>query len=555
MISTKCLILFSCFVLFISIYITILIQLKDFEDEVKNYDFFSSVSCRLEDSANPVDQPISALIYGRRCKFNSLCYRVDSQEFIFIRDDRRSGLFNLPADRFSPALQYLGSVGHNKFHFNYVEVDHSEYRQLLADHKLVRIKGLTLIFSRFKPDNLMHFVHDDLLPLYNTLQSILFASLDQKPERKLNFFLFDDYFRIESDHYSRSFYLSLFKNVQLFYKNDFKAGNQLICFEDAEIGLDKGTVWYDYGFKRPQFAVNKTAGQKQLIRLYTNLIREAMVKQTVCSEQYTVLLSRTRSRLILNEDELVDQLEKSFDRKVLKIDLDNGLDSVESLIRIFSCTRLMIGMHGAGLIFALFLPSGSTLIELFPYKTNPSYYTPYRQLASLCDLHYFSWSNSLKANNFYNFKYLTEAIKEKIRRDEEVEPAKCCDESYFLFRIYQDTVLDRSEMAKLFERVKSEVGCVNDEKMVKLWTKSIAPSGVRANCSRSNGTIVLSWTKPWNMIDLAGIEYEVLISIQKNSTMYSTKENRLVIDIGDQNEILVWIRPKYGPFNDKPLYC
>lgn len=554
MINPKCLTLSACFVLFLSIYITILVQLKDFEDEVKNFDLFSSVSCKYEDNLSH-GKPKSASIYGRRCRFSNLCYRVDSREFVFIQDRQRSLLLNLPADRFSPSLQYLGSVEHNNFHFHYVEVDHSEYRRVFADHKLVRITGLTLIFSRFKPDNLMHSIHDDLLPLYNTLHSLQFGSSDDG-KRKLNFFLFDDYFRLESDYYSRSLYLTLFKDVQLFYRSDFKqTSNQLICFEDAEIGLEKGTVWYDYGFKRHQFAVNKTASQKQLIQLYTDRIREAIVRRPVCSELYTVLLSRTRSRLILNEDELVDQLEKSFGYKVLKLDLDNGLDSLESLIRFFSCTSLLVGMHGAGLIFALFLPQNSNLIELFPYKTNPSYYTPYKQLASLRDLNYFSWSNKNRTNNFYNFQYLTEAIKEQIRRDEEVEQTKCCDEPYFLFRIYQDTVLDRDEMSKLFETVKETKRANVEEKNEEWLAKSVAPSSVRADCSRSNRTIVLNWTKPWNVKDLPGIEYEVLVSIQSSSNMYSTSENRLTIETGDQDEILVWVRAKYGPFNDKPLHC
>ena len=545
MISAKCLTLSACLVLFISIYITILVRLRDFEDEVKNFDLFSSVSCSYED--NTASEPKSpSSIYGRRCQFVNLCYRVDRQEFVFIQDRQRSLLLNLPADRFSPALQYLGSVQHNNFHFHYVEVDQSEYRRLFADHKLVRITGLTLIFARFKPDNLMHSIHDDLLPLYNTLQSIQFGASEIK--RKLNFFLFDDYFRVESDHHSRSLYLTLFRNVQLFYRGDFRASNQLICFENAEIGLEKGTVWYDYGFKRPQFAVDKTDGQKQLIQLYADRIREAIVKRPVCSESYTVLLSRTRSRLILNEDELVDQLEKSFGNKVLKLDLDNGLDSLESLIRFLSCTSTLIGMHGAGLILALFLPKNSNLIELFPYKTNPVLYTPYKQLASLRDLNYFSWSNKNHTNNFYNFQYLTEAIKEQIRRDDEVEPAKCCDEPYFLFRIYQDTVLDRHEMSRLFEAVKKR------SEGEEFSPKSVAPSGVRADCSRSNGTIEISWIKPWNVKDPPDIEYEVLVQ-SSTANMYSTKENRLTIEAGDQSEILVWVRAKYGPFNDKPLYC
>lgn len=559
MLNVKCLILLSCLVLFLSIYVTIIIQFKDFEQDVKNYDLFSSVSCTLEDIFIDSTKR-SSQILNRRCKFKNLCYKIDDQEFVFIFDKKRSLLINLPEDRFSPTLQYLGSVEHNKFHFNYVEVNYSDYKELFSKHKLVLIKDWTLIFSRFKPDNLMHSLHDDLVPLYHTLKSSnLFENENNKA--KFNLFFFDDYFKIENDFYSRSFYSTLFKhNANLFYKYDFKAIDQLICFEKIEIGLKKETIWYDYGFTKYQSSINKTVNEKQLIQQYADEMKSLVVKESKCNEFNSILLSRRRSRLILNEDELIKLIDQSFNYKVIKVDLEN-VKSLENLIRTFKCTKLMIGMHGAGLIFSMFLPKNSILIELFPYKINSSFYTSYKQLANILDLNYFSWSNKNRSNNFYNFKYLKEEIKDKIERDIEVEQTKCCDEPYFMFRIYQDTVLDQTEMKQLFYAIK-------DKKNQNNQNRLIAPSKVQIiNCSRISLTnqtkITLNWTKPWNTLNLKNIQYDLLVNFENQSNMFSTKDNRLVIDVSkfnlNRHQILIWIRAKNlnlnGPFDDRPVYC
>ena len=387
MFNTKCIILSSCFILFLSIYITILFQLKNFnEKEVQNSDFYSSVNCNSN---------------AGRCRFKNLCYKVDNQEFVFILNEERSLLVNLTEDRFSPSLQYLSSIEHNNFYFNYVDIDYSDYKKLLSNYKVIFIKDQTQIISRFKPDNLMHSIHDDLLPLYHTLNLKQFNSKESLSKLRFNLFIFDSYFKIENDYFSRNLYLTIFKNVNLFYKHDFKAKDQLICFEDVEIGLERATLWYDYGFGRFQALIDKTVNEKQLIKFYTNEIRNLAIKKLICTEHYAVLLSRTRSRLILNEDELLKQLGEAFDYKVIRIDLDNELDnSLESLIKLLSCTKLMLGMHGAGLVLAMFLPKNSNLIELFPYKIIPSYYEPYKQLARIYDLNYFSWSNKVKSNSF-----------------------------------------------------------------------------------------------------------------------------------------------------------
>lgn len=50
-------------------------------------------------------------------------------------------------------------------------------------------------------------------------------------------------------------------------------------------------------------------------------------------------------------------------------------------------TDILVGVHGAGLAHAMFLPPGSALVEIFPREYSEK---GYRNLAKLRDLHYFS---------------------------------------------------------------------------------------------------------------------------------------------------------------------
>jgi len=74
------------------------------------------------------------------------------------------------SDRFDPALLDMSTVAnHSGQYFNYADVLAMTAEQLLgASTRLVG--GTSLIFRRFHPDNLMHVLHDDLLPLYDTLR-------------------------------------------------------------------------------------------------------------------------------------------------------------------------------------------------------------------------------------------------------------------------------------------------------------------------------------------------------------------------------------------------
>ena len=60
---------------------------------------------------------------------------------------------------------------HNIQYLHYDDVPASALQAVLDGRPLWMVKGPSHLFRRFKPDNIMHAIHDDVLPLYATLRA------------------------------------------------------------------------------------------------------------------------------------------------------------------------------------------------------------------------------------------------------------------------------------------------------------------------------------------------------------------------------------------------
>ena len=166
---------------------------------------------------------------------------------------------------------------------------------------------------------------------------------------------------------------------------DDMAADAVTCFETAHIGISKATLWYQYGFSRPQTQIDHL-DKVQVGRLISRF-REHVVGHTrsayPVSEKESpliVIFSRTQNRLILNENELATAL-SSLGMEVVFVRLEETrvVDMVHTLMR----AKIAIGMHGSILILVMFMPRGSLLVELFPFAVPADNYTPYKTMASL----------------------------------------------------------------------------------------------------------------------------------------------------------------------------
>ncbi|XP_023244317.1 protein O-linked-mannose beta-1,4-N-acetylglucosaminyltransferase 2-like [Centruroides sculpturatus] len=531
--------------------------IRERKQNISEDGIYSSVWCRGSNNTN------------RKCRFKNLCYWPRSKEYIFFHHEK-SILSGVPNNRF-PVLVDLSSVDdHNTQYFTFVDLPHS----VSNDFKIEFINKSTLIFNRFNPDNLMHVFHDDLLPVYATLNEICHKIDDCKVQL---FF---------SENRGPGPYYELYKifNVAPLIR-ELKL-ETLYCFKNAWLGLNKMTTWYDYGFKVPQGPLmdKDWTMMSRIIKQFCEYFIKSFNLSNWKSnkEQTAVLIVREQSRLILNEYEVIETIKETTGLSVLVVGLEKY--SVPEIVNIIRHCVLVIGMHGALLVLSMFLPPGSILIELFPYAVNSTHYTPYKTLVSLPGMNiiYQSWQNMELKNTVTHpdnpvhlggINHLSPEQKQAILFNKEVPQHLCCYNPEWMFRIYQDTIVNVSSLKYTLKSAwdnrnydLEKILVKNSENIVKLFY----PGQVRhSRCNivstvDNKNAIKITWEPPWNLqyIPYALVQYEVwiLLNDTENVTAVIMKETNYIFEnIIDNREYLIWIRchadSQVGPFNTYPISC
>ncbi|XP_015783068.1 protein O-linked-mannose beta-1,4-N-acetylglucosaminyltransferase 2 [Tetranychus urticae] len=491
----------------------------------------------------------------RRCRAINICYHSTHRQWVFLNgpDSVQSGL---PNDQFRPALLSVSSVNdHNQFYFNYVTIESQFLKNVSSKLQFRFVKHKTIVFARFKPDNLMHSLHDDILPLKWTLDGLGW-------DEKANLFMYDDWPHPDNISFNLYFYKKVFNFNEIFIKS--MASDNLICFKEIWLGLDRETVWYQYGFHSPQGPALKTDQQKRSIELASKQLR-SLFKQQRCSETpYGIFLSRTYNRLILNEDELIKMLNKEA-ATVIRMNVND--DFVNLIIKI-SCANLLIGMHGSTLILSLFLPPGSSIVEMFPFGINPEHYTPYKTIAQTLKLNYIRWVNQNLNNSIQHPEYpvslggiddLPDKMKSQIKNlTEDLEPHLCCHDPNWLYRIYQDTFVDVNHFRETVVDILNSNSTLSQPNMQ--ISSNFYPGPVRnieCKYEESKG-FQINWDNPWN-IEFSGtdqfgkINFELLTDEGNGKGLVSfSSTNFLVLPFKGKEVFSFWVRcnfnDKKGPF-------
>ncbi|XP_067933876.1 protein O-linked-mannose beta-1,4-N-acetylglucosaminyltransferase 2-like [Watersipora subatra] len=302
------------------------------------------------------------------------------------------------------------------------------------------LPGVSILLYRFKPDNIMHVLHDDVLPVYAVLHK-LYPELSAPYPVRLAFA--DDYGVMPYDE----LYADLVQESLVYDSLD-------LCFEEIIVGFDKSTLWYQYGFTKPQGPIAHNAS------LISDIISGYIGNKKEPSSKQITVFSRQDTRRIINEAELMLSLAREFSISVRLLDLNSH--SMSEVIEIMSRSSIVIGMHGALFSSMIWLPENAVVVELFPYAVNPAHYTPYKTLAGIMNLTYLSWVNNDNSKTYGHPDYPTEfggflhlpvSEQDKIMAETEVGYHLCCDDPSWLYHIYQDTAVDVGAVLEMLRPV------------------------------------------------------------------------------------------------------
>ena len=489
------------------------------------------------------------------CHFHNLCYYSSYKDFVFVHgtDSLVEGLHEGNVN-----ILDLSSVdGHNKFSFSFVDVLSEKFQNVTVQW----VNETSLIFSRFKPDNLMHVLHDDILPLHHTVRWVSFMSGQVVSSLDVQLVFMDDWGESEFD----SMYEAL-TDLAPVHKLDLDNSDQLVCFSDSFVGISKATTWYQYGFLEPQGPKPHTEVTSKHIHdavqhLLAHLPSEV---NTGHSGQYLVLLSRKQNRLILNEADLMAALVLECQMKVVSVSFETH--TISDMMHITRASRGVIGVHGSLMSLSLFLKPGSVVIEVFPFAVNPLNYTPYKSLATIKGMHfvYKAWVNVKKENTISHPEYLPEfggifhlpdSEQDLIKSQTEVPQHLCCSDPSWLFHIYQDTIVSVPEITALVKTALEEASNINNSTLSVVDKSSPSPGPVsRVSCERIVSevglTLQLKWEQPWNIpyLEFVSLNYEVwLQNVSKDedivSFLLSNKTMHILSrSVGPSFKYHVWVR-------------
>jgi len=135
----------------------------------------------------------------------------------------------------------------------------------------------------------------------------------------------------------------------------------------------------------------KVVPEFKLFRNYwlNNFESKKYIKETV----NITVIDRKKNRIIKNIDELISLVDREkYEINIVQLELY----TFEEQLNIIVNTDILLGFHGGGLAWLLFLPIGAKVIEILPimtqFKDNRYYDVPYQfhNACKWCNISYFS---------------------------------------------------------------------------------------------------------------------------------------------------------------------
>lgn len=499
----------------------------------------------------------SGPIGERLCRFRNICFNPQFQEFqFFMTDDSVISGVQRPESWMNIDLSTV--LGHNAFKLR-LSLKSSEKK---GQRNYVYMEQLpAFIIHRFKPDNLMHVIHDDLMPLYFTIQSIFDKTFIKKKQ----------FLVVSTDEYQESViddWYNLFSGSSLVRLSFAK---ETICFRDAYVGLHRATLWFNYGFRQPQgpylndnFNVN---GLKNFVDFSLNEWQTKL--KSTCKFKFkctkVVVLVRSQTRKILNLDFLIESLKKahmdSYPYKELEIvEVDLAVHDMSSILSHIRQAKLLVGMHGAGMILSIFLPPSSAVVELFPFGINPenvSFLKALLQQQQSLELHYEVWQNEDRASSIPgqqndpllgSIVHLPVTVQNQIKNLSKVPAVKCCHDPAYLYFINHDTFVNDKIYQPLHEAfIKTSRGKSVANFLLSRLMFPALPSYV--NCKICGQSAIIEWGPISNAEENEGVWFQITLLHGEHFVVVNVTNSVSNIHSIQLNQTALVAQVWFQPFN------
>lgn len=512
----------------------------------------------------------------KHCILMNVCYSPAPREVLCDLPANVAGTL-LPVEDLSAS-----SVQHSGLLLDVTTVPSGTLDAIKSSSEVVGLQSV-LLLRRFLPGNLFHMIHDELLPVFATLNSTGNATvlvLDDGPS------VFDDLYALSPGSF------------------EFAQLGKIYCAEKMYVGLSRRSLWYQYGFERVQGPLYGT--DAALLRSFRDSVitmargRVGKMGQKDGDKndgrKRCLIVIRSRNRKILNLEVVKTETERQL-RCV--VDVASLPTEISSLIQQVSQVDYLIGMHGAELSLVLFLPRGASLLELFPFAVYPGHYLPYKTLCERIGVKYHAWENLLenlsvghpqREAHLGGINHLPGKEQLEILSQTKVGRHLCCDNPSWLYRIYQDTIIDIGSFVEKLQRLRMDsLSCgkisiadtlvketpesdpVQDEP--EMWRylekganhrtliSDIYPGPVRdLKCSRTDGTVLVRWRAPFNMnLQETAVLYNVLWQCgQKNGATLTRTQGRIVL-VECMSLTYIWVSAEIGErsgrANTYPTVC
>lgn len=174
-------------------------------------------------------------------------------------------------------------------------------------------------------------------------------------------------------------------------------------------------------------------------------------------------------------------------------------------------------------------------LEMFPFGVPSNNYLPYKTMAELpgMDIVYRAWENRDESASIPHpdraklaggLNHLPASDRQLIMQTKTVKPHLCCEDPTWLYRIYQDTLVNLKEVEVLISEALTEsrkriLSHIADGSFNSYSTQLLPPLVDGIAClaaeGRPPGSLWIEWNEPWNgaFVEKYSIQIEKTVSV------------------------------------------